>query len=308
MDKKEYIFRTLSRTKRKDYENFVINSIWNRVNNLELKPVTQQYVNCGDNWYLIDLFFPQINLAIEVDESHHLNQVEQDQLRSDQIVSALRYQNITDFQIERIDTHSNSFEFILKRIDDVVNKINKKISELSEPLKWMTHKETKNMLVNRGFISVYDNISFRTIREVVNSLFEYTWKESGGAVRSYFKYKHDKSYHFWFPKRKRVKSGIDIAPSGWFNGLSSDGKTILEVKDTEESRNSIYAIKHPESNENTDKRITFMKYMNNLGENGYKFVGIFHYAGNEVTVFNGKEVIGQKYILVSDSFNFPNLN
>ena len=71
MDRKtQYIIKTLSRTKRKDYENYVINAIWNRVANKNLKPVTQQYVynNRENQHYFIDLYFPQINVGIEVDE------------------------------------------------------------------------------------------------------------------------------------------------------------------------------------------------------------------------------------------------
>ena len=39
-----YLAKTLSRTKRKDYENYVVNAIWNRVNDSRLVPVSQQYV------------------------------------------------------------------------------------------------------------------------------------------------------------------------------------------------------------------------------------------------------------------------
>ena len=42
--KANYLIKTLSRTKRKDYENYVINAIWNRLANDNIKPVTQQYV------------------------------------------------------------------------------------------------------------------------------------------------------------------------------------------------------------------------------------------------------------------------
>ena len=54
-----YLAKTLSRTKRKDYENYVVNAIWNRVNDYRLVPVTQQYVTDGKgNRYFIDLYFP----------------------------------------------------------------------------------------------------------------------------------------------------------------------------------------------------------------------------------------------------------
>lgn len=42
--KAEYLVNTLSRTNKKNYENYVINAIWNRLGNDNIQPVTQQYV------------------------------------------------------------------------------------------------------------------------------------------------------------------------------------------------------------------------------------------------------------------------
>lgn len=73
MDKVEYLIKTFSRTKRKDYENYILNAIWQKIDCLDLRPVTQQYVKGHDNeYYLIDLYFPQIN-GVEVDEAFHKN-------------------------------------------------------------------------------------------------------------------------------------------------------------------------------------------------------------------------------------------
>jgi very-short-patch-repair endonuclease len=75
--KMEYIIKTLSRTKRKDYENYVINAIWNRLNNNEIEIVSQQYINNQNDvrkHYFIDLYFPSLNIGIECDEAHHLNE------------------------------------------------------------------------------------------------------------------------------------------------------------------------------------------------------------------------------------------
>ena len=56
-----YLAKTLSRTKRKDFENYVVNAIWNRVNDSRLVPVSQQYVkDKHDNYYFIDLYFPSL--------------------------------------------------------------------------------------------------------------------------------------------------------------------------------------------------------------------------------------------------------
>ena len=66
MDKVEYLIKTFSRTKRKDYENYILNAVWQKIDCLDLRPVTQQYVKGHDNeYYLIDLYFPQINIGVE---------------------------------------------------------------------------------------------------------------------------------------------------------------------------------------------------------------------------------------------------
>ena len=78
-EKREYLIKTLSRTKRKDYENYVVGAIWHRINNLEIKPVSQQYVKRNDGKYaLLDLYFPQINVGIECDEAYHEHNTEPD--------------------------------------------------------------------------------------------------------------------------------------------------------------------------------------------------------------------------------------
>lgn len=38
MDKLAYLAKTLSRTTRKDYENYVVNAVWNRLGDDTLKP------------------------------------------------------------------------------------------------------------------------------------------------------------------------------------------------------------------------------------------------------------------------------
>lgn len=38
--KRDYVIKPLSRAKRKDYENYVINAIWTRLDRLDLHPVT----------------------------------------------------------------------------------------------------------------------------------------------------------------------------------------------------------------------------------------------------------------------------
>ena len=79
MDKFTYIVRTLSRTRRKDYENYVVNAVCQRLSDPGIKPVTQQYVRRIDgSYYLIDLYFPQFSMGVECDEGYHESREQRD--------------------------------------------------------------------------------------------------------------------------------------------------------------------------------------------------------------------------------------
>ena len=61
MDKKEYIIRQLSKTNKKNYENYVITRIWSLLNDLDVKFICQQYVKRPKGCGLADMHFPQFN-------------------------------------------------------------------------------------------------------------------------------------------------------------------------------------------------------------------------------------------------------
>ena len=76
--KAEYLYKTfVSRTRRKSHECYIVNAIWQRLymQGYEIEPVTQKYVRRSDGnghkFALIDLFFPALDLAIEIDEAYH---------------------------------------------------------------------------------------------------------------------------------------------------------------------------------------------------------------------------------------------
>ena len=91
MEKIEYIVKQLSRAEKKRFEHFVVTRIWHLLNDLTLKFITQQYVVRPFGRALTDMYFPQLGIHIEVDETHHLNQQEQDQLRQADIVNATNH-------------------------------------------------------------------------------------------------------------------------------------------------------------------------------------------------------------------------
>ena len=78
LDHIAYMFNV--RTKGKKYENFIVNAIYTKVGNPDLMPVTQQYVrnpNDSRKYYLLDLYFPQINFGVEIDEGQYMSEEHQ---------------------------------------------------------------------------------------------------------------------------------------------------------------------------------------------------------------------------------------
>ena len=63
MDKLEYVARSLSRGTNKKYETYVINAIYQKVNNPNLIIETQKEIKLENGYRpLIDLFLPQLNI------------------------------------------------------------------------------------------------------------------------------------------------------------------------------------------------------------------------------------------------------
>lgn len=67
------------------------------INDLDIKFITQQHVTRAEGRALTDLFFPQLALHIEVDESHHEYNIDNDKVREADIVNA------TGHKFERIN-------------------------------------------------------------------------------------------------------------------------------------------------------------------------------------------------------------
>ena len=134
-----YLAKTLSRTKRKDYENYVVNAIWNRVNDYRLVPVTQQYVTDGKgNRYFIDLYFPQLKIGVECDEGYHASK-EQKILDADRemtISDVLEQINAGEYIALHVDV-TQSWEMVESQINDHVATIKAKSEELKIENAWL---------------------------------------------------------------------------------------------------------------------------------------------------------------------------
>ena len=267
-DKKEYLIRTLSRTKRKDYENYVINRLYTRLNDLDIKPMTQKYIkrdiNNKHGYCLIDLYFPQFNIGIECDEPHHILQEEADKLRTEDIISKL-----SNYNEQRITVYNKTIIELNNAIDKIVENI--KLTK-EEQIKNGIFKKWEILTPQKYFadkdkITIFDDIIFSTINEASNLIFGTNYR---GQQRAWFPIRNilNKQIMAWFPKLAVEKDGLMVACSnGWNNTLNDSKDTIIEYNEFRQNLSNDFDRR---------ERVTFMKMWDEVNNRmGYKFLGVF---------------------------------
>jgi hypothetical protein len=264
MDKLAYLRKVFAHTAGKTFENYVTHQIWAKVEEFRLYPVTQQYVKRKHSYALMDLYFPQINFAVEIDEAPDLDPIkviEADKLRMEEIFSA-----VDGIVIERI--REEDYDSVKKQINGVVKKIEEKVQK-SGPFSWKEnwqeedHKEKFRKIKDRKKLRTSDLIGFKRI-EVTNDIFGRNFTE--GYLqwgRSFFFLPPNEA--IWFSHLPRNKNWENTVPNDWAfireKYIGSDEKKP-KLK--------------PEKEHNKDvKRYTFARYKNALGEVSYRFIGVF---------------------------------
>jgi len=334
----EYLVACLSRrTKGKKYENYVINRIWYELADPELKPVTQQYVNrkigsdgagllnyanvANDseedpNHAFIDLYFPQLRIGVECDESHHAKQISQDAKRLVDIKRAIpKYQEI------RIDVSSGDPVRIEKQISDAVTQIRHRKAATRGFHPWRVDKSDLEIALESRRLKVSDDLLFRHNGDVK--------KIFGGSQRpSYFSTNLDlnSDWKVWCPTMASLQRG-ELASTnsmGIINVLIADGdkymigeafptdesvhqrKRIKELnkKRPKEEKAPLPPFRYPELSENdlakkqsedwgSANRIVIPRVKDAIGRKGFQFLGLFspparieNYLGIDFFIFN----------------------
>lgn len=276
MKKREYITNQFKRTFNKKYENYCITRIYHLLNRDDIQIITQQLFRKKENGEiaLADLYFPQINLYVEINEPYHRNQTEADKKRSlemkeykalkDEKLKALG--EVIFYPLERIDIDINadtSLDEINLQIDNAVRKIKTKIDDLGDEfIPWTGEYKKPEDYVKSGVINCKNNVRLSTIQEV-SELFNKNYK---GMQRCWFKTSSN-SVYVWCPKLNI--EGLDIKNERYQNEISVDGRFIYEEK-----------LENPEFylQERKEKhRITFPYYTDESGYRMYKFKGVFEF-------------------------------
>lgn len=270
MDKLEYIARSLSRGTNKKYETYVINAIYQRINNTNLIIETQKEIKL-DNGYraLMDLYLPQFKIAVEVDEGYHSSKEQNahDIWREDSINNVISRTNIGDFiRFERVKAYNVTLEEINKRIDEIVNMIKEKIINRTEPLVFLSDEERIKDIKKRGYIKRDDY--FYTNCEIINIVYGKSlkgWQKAGYKL-------------IWFPVMSMKENGNLTDKNSWQNFFNSSQTIIYERS----IRNEVSEKKKKQSIldfQNNKIRIVFAKDKDSFGKFKKRFVGVFKAMG-----------------------------
>jgi very-short-patch-repair endonuclease len=264
MDKLEFIARQLSRTEKKRYEHYVASRIFHQLDDLELKFITQQRVSRPSGIALTDVFFPQIQLHIEIDEPHHLSQVEHDRLRTADIINA------TGHRVERIPI--NNIEEVNLHIKIIVELIRGLKAQCANFIPWNIDSELDpRTYINRGFVDIDSDCAFRTMVDAANC-FGHNIKPKGiwkGGVD----HPREPKKCIWFPKL--------YENAEWRNSLSHDENEIRESSKTDRDNHFNDFIT------DSRKRIVFAHAKGPLGDTLYRFKGEYELDVSSSSVEHG---------------------
>lgn len=274
--KLDYITKQLRRTHNKKYENYVVTGIWHRLNDPTLKFVTQQYVMRPDGRALTDMYFPQLQVHIEVDEGFHQFQINEDKVREADIINA------TGHIIERVPITREvngtivqiPIEHINKRIDEIVRLLKRQREKLM-PRPWDLEAELNPQTwVKRGSIALEDDCVFMTQVDGANC-FGLNYKPkaiwNGGAMHPI-----EKDVLIWFPKVYPNKDYLNI--------ISDDEESIREYRKQEADHTGY--LNWVLSSGRT-KRIVFPRFKTSLGETVYRFKGMYQLDAENSSFENG---------------------
>ena len=275
--KMEYLYRMFSHhTREKDMENYVVNAIWARLDDLNIKPVTQQYVRRANGYALIDLYFPQINYGIECDEAYHQDNTLRDSEREIDLMLALSSCSEDGLVIRRVDATQN-VEALHDRIREIVSEIRSLVERQGNHLEpWLSPEEKWEHIKKHGSFCVEDTFSFKTIAEICKKCFG---KPEGYKIQRCF-FRVGEDIMIWCPKLaiKQSDGSVRSQSKGWVNELSPDWNTITEYNDQAAQPKE---VAYPER-----CRITFAKSKDERGEDAYRFIGIYKWAETK----NGKNI------------------
>jgi very-short-patch-repair endonuclease len=259
LTKTDYILRSLSKIVNKRWEHYIINRIYHRLDDPDIEFVCQQCIRKKDGKvYLADLYFPQFDIYLEIDEAHHAS----NEMKNRDAKRRFDIAEVSDFTEKRIDTNQKTLNEINTEIEQFINTLQTKKSESLDFSPWdYENRFNPEIHIKRGFIEIGPHSTFRYQKDAL-ACFGYT---KGHFQRGAWTIPLEISQKIglqgesmvWFPRLYKNDN--------WENSLSGDGTLIIE-----KNTNPDYLYER-----HWDYRIVMARTKDHLGRTLYNFVGVF---------------------------------
>ena len=239
LSKANYVANSLSKIKHKRWELYVISRVIHFLNDRDVEFICQQAVLPDDGGRrFADLYFPQFNIYLEVNErGGHSTEVDQklDKIRQGEILRAVGARqekieifsfdeqgNVTDSTLEEINQKIDKFVAVLKE-----HKQEQLVRNAFEP--WDPSKKyDPAKFLKKGYLDVSDNPSFLTHRDALRC-FGYT---KGHHQRAAWRAASWQKAFVWFPSASRTKPGARESSRLLFISVLHEKIIIITVKKT----------------------------------------------------------------------------
>jgi len=289
--KLDYMARLFRSIRNKRFESYAIQRIWHQLDDERVQFVTQQYFKREDGGYaLADLYLPQINMVVEIDEGQHNieKNIILDSIRSQQIQAVngaeiLRIPICKDLQKDEWYTMAE----VNNRISEVVMLIKQRIENKGNDFRPWSGDDmlSPEYHIRKGYLAVSDNDYVRNIDDAA-AIFRTKAIHKGFLRAGGFNVPQKPGTVVWLPS---------INNRCWDNCLSENGKIIREYQKTDTKKRCDH-VKEMLAKDET--RITFFREKDALGFNFYKFIGVFK-LNKEKTIVENKCV----WVITSDRYD-----
>ena len=284
VDKLDYMERLFAALHAKRTELYVISGIWHRLNRTDVKFVIQQPIFFpSGNYALADLYLPQLNLWIEINELPHKAKKAADDKRNMDIQITTKGEQHIIYQYDSTGSSDFDIDDLNYQIDLIVAHIRLKIAKLGENfIPW-----DDNYAIRKKHLCKKEYLTFKSIDQIAK-IFNAPIRKRGFLRPGGFAL--NDGYVVWTPNTNNTT---------WKNILNNTEDEIIEYK-IDKATGGIDRATTQTGFDQAEKRIVFCKYKDFLGNKDYKYIGVFAFDGFDS---NG----ARKWKMISDCIDITNL-